>query len=241
MTPLLLVRGLRAYYGDVPALRGVDLHVDEGEVVAILGANGVGKTTLLRAISRTVRTEGDMTFAGRPLHRLKTEAVARLGIGHVPEGRGTFVDLTVAENLRLGVLSRLRTLGGDPNADLEGMYQLFPVLKEMRNRQAGALSGGQQQMLALARVMLTRPRLLLLDELSLGLAPLTTAEIFGKLAELRSAWGLTVLLSEQNVRQALKVADRGYVLDAGEILFTGTATELDEGNAVERAYVGMAD
>jgi len=192
----LALREVEAFYGRMPALHGVDLKVRPGQAVALLGANGAGKTTVLRSVSRAVRTAGEVELDGESIRRLSVDAVARRGVGHVPAGRGTFVELTVEENLRLGLLGRRDAAGGE--ADLEYMLSLFPVLAEMSGRRAGALSGGQQQMLAIARALLARPSLLLLDEPSVGLAPLVTAEIFAALAELRRDWGLSILIAEQS-------------------------------------------
>jgi branched-chain amino acid transport system ATP-binding protein len=235
---LLEVRGLRAFYGGAPALHGIDVDVRAGEVVAVLGANGAGKTTLLRSISRTARTSGELLLGGRQLTRIGSDAVARLGVGHVPEGRGTFVDLTVDENLRLGALARRRAQRGESGRDLASVLELFPVLGEMRARRAGDLSGGQQQMLAIARALLGRPRLLLLDEPSLGLAPIVVREIFERLRELKDAWGLAILLAEQNVHRSLELADRGYVLETGQVIASGSARSLAADPAVRRAYMG---
>lgn len=234
----LAVRNLRAFYGRVPALHGVDLKVEEGEIVVVLGANGAGKTTLLRAVSRMVSTSGEIEFAGRSIVSMSTEAVAQRGLGHVPEGRGTFSELTVAENLRLGTLARGSRLRERADTDIDEVLTLFPVLNEMRHRQAGALSGGQQQQLGLARALLGRPTLLMLDEVSLGVAPRVTAEIFSRLDALRNEWELSILMAEQNARSSLAVADRGYVLDSGRLVAEGPAEELAVGNVVESAYLG---
>lgn len=235
---ILEVRNLRAYYGPVEAVHGIDFHLEEGEIVALLGANGAGKTTTMRAVSRMVRTTGEIMWEGQPITKLSTHRVAALGVGHIPDGRGTFVGLTVEENLRLGVLARGRRDRDRADDDLADIYRRFPVLDEMKGRIAGALSGGQQQILAIARALLGRPRLLMFDELSLGLAPQITSEIFSRLAELREEWDLTMLVAEQNVRQSLAVADRAYVLDSGAIVAAGTPEELGQGDVVERAYLG---
>src|SRR5579883_2805697 len=211
MAPLLALRDVDARYGPVQALRGVSLTVEEGEIVALLGANGAGKTTTLRAISGTVRRHGGVEFAGRSIVDRGPEVVARLGIAHVPEGRGTFSELTVWENLRLGAISRR----GSIEADAKRVLAFFPWLESRRSQQAGTLSGGEQQMLAIARAMMQRPRLLLLDEPSLGLAPLVVSEIFRIVRELNEADGTTVLVVEQNARSSLAVAQRGYVLEVG--------------------------
>ena len=231
--PLLELAGVDARYGPVRALDGVSLTVDDGEVVAVLGANGAGKTTTLRAISGTVRRGGRVELDGRPLRR-SPESVAKLGVAHVPEGRGTFAELTVDENLRLGAYTRR----GDLAEDYERVRALFPVLARRRAQQAGKLSGGEQQMLALARALMQRPRLLLLDEPSLGLAPIVVAEIFGVVHKLNADEGLAVLLVEQNARIALDVATRAYVLEVGRVAVEGTSDELKANESVRRSYLG---
>ncbi|MGI8421371.1 MAG: ABC transporter ATP-binding protein [Gaiellaceae bacterium] len=234
--PLLELRGVEARYGQVQALHGVTLAVEEGQVVAVLGANGAGKTTTLRAISGTVRRSGEILFAGSPLRRRGPESVARLGVAHVPEGRGTFVELTVAENLRLG--SYIRRRGDDVKADLARVTSYFPWLEERRDQQAGTLSGGEQQMLALARSLMQRPRLLLLDEPSLGLAPIVTREIFRIVRELNERDGLTVLVVEQNATIALESAQQAYVLEVGRVAVSGTSDELRADESVRKSYLG---
>jgi branched-chain amino acid transport system ATP-binding protein len=231
--PLLELAGLEARYGPVKALDGVTLTVDEGEIVSVLGANGAGKTTTLRAISGTVRRSGRIELGGSPLKR-SAEAVARLGIAHVPEGRGTFAELTVQENLRLGAYTRRGAL----DDDYRRVLALFPVLERRRDQQAGTLSGGEQQMLALGRALMQRPRLLLLDEPSLGLAPLVVAEIFGVVRKLNAEEGLAVLLVEQNARVALDIAARAYVLEVGRVAVEGTSDELKANEAIRRSYLG---
>jgi branched-chain amino acid transport system ATP-binding protein len=238
VTGLLEVAGLTAGYGGVRVLNGIDLTVGENEIVAVLGANGAGKTTLLRALSGTVKAGGRIAFAGRSLSGTSAARIARGGLGHVPQGRGTFTRLTVEENIRLGIVSRPATTKGAADGDLERIYGTFPVLQEMRRRPAGALSGGQQQMLALARALLARPRLLLIDEPSLGLAPLTSADMFSVLARLREEWSLSVLLSEQNARASLKVADRGIVLARGRVVAAAPAAELAADEGLRAAYLG---
>jgi branched-chain amino acid transport system ATP-binding protein len=231
--PLLELAGLEARYGPVKALDGVTLTVDEGEIVSVLGANGAGKTTTLRAISGTVRRSGRLELGGSPLKR-SAEAVARLGVAHVPEGRGTFAELTVQENLRLGAYTRRGAL----EDDYRRVLALFPVLERRRDQQAGTLSGGEQQMLALGRALMQRPRLLLLDEPSLGLAPLIVAEIFGVVRKLNAEEGLAVLLVEQNARVALDIATRAYVLEVGRVAVEGTSDELKANEAIRRSYLG---
>jgi len=231
--PLLDLQAVEARYGPVRALNGVTLAVDEGEIVAVLGANGAGKTTTLRAVSGAVRRSGRIELAGRPLPR-SPDAVARLGVAHVPEGRGTFAELTVEDNLRLGAYTRR----GDIDDDYARVLGLFRVLRERRGQQAGTLSGGEQQMLALARALMQRPRLLLLDEPSLGLAPLVVAEIFGIVRKLNAEEGLSVLLVEQNARIALDTAMRAYVLEVGRVAVEGASGELRENESVRRSYLG---
>jgi branched-chain amino acid transport system ATP-binding protein len=233
--PLLELRGVAARYGSLQALHGIDLAVDEGEVVAVLGANGAGKTTTLRAISGTVATSGDVVFAGKPLSR-RPEAVAHAGIAHVPEGRGTFAQLSVIQNLRLGAYVR-RDRGG-VKADLDRVLERFPILAERRGQAAGSLSGGEQQQLALARALMQRPRLLLLDEPSLGLAPLVVAELFRVVGELNEREGLSVLVVEQNASLALAASSRAYVLEVGRVAVAGASAELQRHESVRRSYLG---
>jgi branched-chain amino acid transport system ATP-binding protein len=234
MGVLLALERVDARYGQVQALRGVTLTVDEGEIVAILGANGAGKTTTLRAISGTVRRSGRIELAGRSLAHKGPESAARLGVAHVPEGRGTFAELTVWENLRLGAHVRR----GSPKPDFQRVSEYFPWLEGRRSQQAGTLSGGEQQMLALARAFMQRPRLLLLDEPSLGLAPIVVQEIFRILAELNKREGVAVLLVEQNARTSLSLAARAYVLEVGEVAFSGTSDELAAHDSIRRSYLG---
>jgi branched-chain amino acid transport system ATP-binding protein len=231
--PLLELAGVDARYGPVKALDGVTMSVDEGEIVSVLGANGAGKTTTLRAISGTVRRSGRIELGGSPLKR-SAEAVARLGVAHVPEGRGTFAELTVQENLRLGAYTRRGVL----DDDYRRVLTLFPVLERRRSQQAGTLSGGEQQMLALGRALMQRPRLVLLDEPSLGLAPLIVGEIFGVVRKLNAEEGLAVLLVEQNARVALDIATRAYVLEVGRVAVHGTSDELKANEAIRRSYLG---
>ena len=234
MTALLELEDLEARYGATRALHGVSLTVAEGEVVAVLGANGAGKTTTLRAISGTVRRSGDVVFAGHKLGRRGPESVARLGIAHVPEGRGTFTELSVRENLRLGAYTRR----GPMDADLERVFGYFPWMAERSRQQGGMLSGGEQQMLALGRALMQRPRLLLLDEPSLGLAPLVVAEIFRIVKQLNEEEGLSVLLVEQNANLALDTANRAYVLEVGRMAVAGASDELKRNESVRRSYLG---
>jgi branched-chain amino acid transport system ATP-binding protein len=233
--PLLELRALTARYGRFEALNGINLTVEEGEVVCVLGANGAGKTTTLRAISGTVRTSGDVLFAGAPLAR-RPEAVARAGIAHVPEGRGTFAELTVRENLRLGAhVRRDRTT---VKADRARLLERFPVLADRLGQRAGTLSGGEQQQLALARALMQRPRLLLLDEPSLGLAPLVVAELFRTIGELNEREALSVLVVEQNANLALARSSRAYVLEVGRVAVAGASAELRRNESVRSSYLG---
>jgi branched-chain amino acid transport system ATP-binding protein len=233
---LLELRGVSGGYGPVEVLHDIDLVVDEGSVVVVLGANGAGKTTTLRAISGMIRTRGEIVFDGHELAGRRTEAIARLGIAHVPQGRGTFTDLSVEDNLRLGAISRK---GNGIDIDLDHWFEVFPRLSERRSQAAGSMSGGEQQMLALARAMMARPRLLLLDEPSLGLAPLVTRELFVRLGELNRDEGLTILVVEQNANLALDIGDQGYVLETGRIALRRTAAELRDDDAVRQAYLGF--
>jgi len=234
MTALLELEGVEARYGPVRVLHGISLSVEEGGITAVLGANGAGKTTTLRAISHTVDREGEVRFAGRPLGRRGPEAVARLGIAHVPEGRGTFSELNVWDNLRLGAYTRRGSL----RDDFERVLSYFPWLEARRNQQAGTLSGGEQQMLALARAFMQRPRLLLLDEPSLGLAPVLVTEIFRIIRELNEKEGLTVLVVEQNAHLALQVAHTAVVLEVGRVALEGPSAELQAHESVRRSYLG---
>jgi branched-chain amino acid transport system ATP-binding protein len=237
MARLLEVEGLTAGYGNVEVLHGIDLTVDAGEKVVLLGPNGAGKTTFLKAVSRTVTNAGSVTFDGHSLRRKEASAVARLGVGHVPAGRGTFVDLTVLENLQLGQLGHRGGAAKDRSADLDLIFETFPVLGEFRARTAGQLSGGQQQMLALGRALLARPKLLLVDEPSLGLAPLVVRDLFASLLSLQTRWGLALLLAEQNARLSLSLADRAYVLAGGRVVLSGRADQIST-EQLHAAYLG---
>ena len=217
MTTLLKVRGLIASYGNSKVLHGVDLDIEQGQVTALLGANGAGKTTTLRALCQfQVRTQGSVTFRGERIDNRSTEFIAALGVGHVPDGRGTFLAMTVEENLRLGAHARRDR--GVTECDLERMYEYFPRLKERRVQQAGTLSGGEQQMLAIARALMARPSLLLLDEPSFGLAPLVVKDIFAIMQRVRSEEKVSILLVEQNARIALELADTAYLLETGRVV-----------------------
>jgi branched-chain amino acid transport system ATP-binding protein len=233
--PLLELDGVEARYGAVQVLHGVTLAVGEREVVSVLGANGAGKTTTLRAISGTVRRSGGVRFDGKSLPRAP-EAVARRGIAHVPEGRGTFTELTVYENLRLGAYARRN--GAAFQKDYEQLLRHFPWLEERREQQAGTLSGGEQQMLALARAFLSRPRLIMVDEPSLGLAPKIVRQIFDVLRSWIDEHGMSALVVEQNANVALTHSERAYVLEVGRVAVEGTADELRGNESVRRSYLG---
>ena len=230
---LLELHGVEARYGAVQALHGVSLEVGDGELVAVLGANGAGKTTTLRAISGTVRRSGDVVFAGKKLPR-RPDATARAGIAHVPEGRGTFNELSVWENLRLGAYARRASV----KKEAQRVYKFFPRLEDRRDQQAGTLSGGEQQMLALGRAMMARPRLLLLDEPSLGLAPMVVNQIFEALTRMKTDDGMSVLVVEQNANLALAHAARAYVLEVGNVVVEGTSDELRANESVRKSYLG---
>jgi branched-chain amino acid transport system ATP-binding protein len=235
VSALLELDNVEARYGSTKVLHGISLVVEEGSIVAVLGANGAGKTTTLRAVSGTVRRTGDIVFDGTRLGRRGPEGVARLGIAHVPEGRGTFAELSVKENLRLGAYTQR---GRDFKAAYSRVLNLFPWMLERDGQQAGTLSGGEQQMLALGRALMQRPRLLLLDEPSLGLAPTVVGEIFRIVRELNAEEGLSVLVVEQNAAIALDSAARAYVLEVGRVAVTGSSDELRRNEAVRRSYLG---
>ena len=234
---LLSLRGVSGGYGPVTVLHELDLEVNQGEVAVILGANGAGKTTTLRAICGMLSgVSGHIFFEDSDITSASTEGIARAGIAHVPQGRGTFGDLSVDENLRLGAF--VRTDGGI-EADLDRWYEAFPRLSERRDQAAGSMSGGEQQMLAIARALMGRPRLLLLDEPSLGLAPLITRDLFERLGRINEEEGLTMLVVEQNAGLALDIAHRGYVLETGTIVAQGTAEALGAAEDVRQAYLGF--
>ncbi|MBM3588157.1 MAG: ABC transporter ATP-binding protein [Alphaproteobacteria bacterium] len=236
MRPMLLeVKNLRSGYGPTQVLFGLDFAVAEGGVTALLGANGAGKTTTLRAVSGLIRLEGEVLLAGQRITGLMTESIARLGVAHVPDGRGTFMELTVEENFRLGTYTRR-----DPDvaADFARMWEWFPRLKQRWRQQAGTLSGGEQQMLAVARALLLKPKLLLLDEPSFGLAPLIVQDIFGILRRIREESGVGILLVEQNANLALDLADHAYLLETGRIVMSGPAAEIRQDEAIRRSYLG---
>ena len=232
---LLSVHGLTAGYGGITALKGIDLHVDDGEIVTLIGSNGAGKSTTLRVISGLIRKRsGEICFKGQDISRIPAHRIVSLGMAHVPEGRGIFQRLTVIENLQLGAF--LRSDSEIPG-DIERVYALFPRLHERRAQQAGTLSGGEQQMLAIGRAMMARPTLLLLDEPSMGLSPILVETIFATIQAI-SKQGATILLVEQNAAMALEIADRAYVLESGLITLHGKGAELAGDDSVRKAYLG---
>jgi branched-chain amino acid transport system ATP-binding protein len=235
MTALLNIRALNAYYGQVQALHGLEFSLNEGSVTTLLGANGAGKTTTLRAICNMVRTTGAIEFDGAPLSSRSTENIVRLGIAHVPQGRGTFTTMTVEENLQLGAITRSKS---GIASDIERMYAHFPVLKQRHTQQAGTLSGGEQQMLAVARALMLRPRLMLLDEPSFGLAPIVVRDLFKILGKINREEKVTILVVEQNAQLALEIADQAYVIETGRIVMSGKANEIADNEDVRRSYLG---
>jgi branched-chain amino acid transport system ATP-binding protein len=234
---LLEVSDLEAGYGPVTVLRGISFSVDEGRIVTVLGPNGAGKTTTLRALSGTIRRSGTIRFDGKDVSKSTPEKLARKSVAHVPEGRGTFTGLTVEENLRVGAFPRRDKDG--VAADMKRCFGYFPRLEERREQHAGAMSGGEQQMLAIARALMLRPRLVLLDEPSLGLAPKLTAELFKILEKIAREEGVTMLLVEQNANLVLKFADDAHVLEAGRIVLSGTAKEIQADEGIRRSYLGV--
>jgi branched-chain amino acid transport system ATP-binding protein len=233
---LLEVTGLNAFYGQNQALYGIGFSVDDGQVRTLLGANGAGKTTVLRAICGMVRVGGDIRFDGKRIAGWATEDVVRLGVAHVPEGRGTFLRLSVEENLRLGAITRKDK--GEIAADIERIYGNFPRLKERRTQQAGTLSGGEQQMLAVGRALMLRPRLLLLDEPSFGLAPLIVEELFGILRRINSETGVAMLVVEQNAALALELAEHAYLLETGRMVMDAPSAVIGADESIRRSYLG---
>ena len=236
MAALLEVEGLEAFYGPIRALHGIDFSLDEGGIIAILGANGAGKTTTLRALCGTIKIAGTIRFDGAAINGKATEDIVRLGIAHVPDGRGTFVKLTVEENLRLGAY--VRKPRAAVAADFERIYEYFPVLSERRTQQAGTLSGGEQQMLAVARALMLRPRMMLLDEPSFGLAPLITEEIFRIMRSINKEDGVSMVLVEQNASMALELADHAYLLETGNVVMSGPADVIQSDENIRRSYLG---
>jgi branched-chain amino acid transport system ATP-binding protein len=235
--PMLELQDVHAYYGNIHALKGISLTVEEGEIVTLIGANGAGKTTTLRTISGLLKPrQGKVYLEGEDLDQYKAHEIVYKGVAMVPEGRGIFAKLTVAENLDMGAYSRRDKKG--IAEDLERVFDLFPRLKERRNQVAGTLSGGEQQMLATARALMARPRLLLMDEPSMGLAPVLVEDVFERILEINRE-GTTILLVEQNAHMALQVAHRGYVLQTGEIVLSDTADGLRQNPMVQKAYLGM--
>jgi branched-chain amino acid transport system ATP-binding protein len=233
--PLLSVKVLTSHYGRIQALHGVDLSVGNGQLVALVGANGAGKTTLLRAISGVQPAGGGVDFMQQDISRMGASQRVRMGINQVPEGRQVFAPMTVEDNLKLGAFTRSKA---EMTHGLVSMYELFPILKDKRGLPAGTLSGGQQQMLAMARALMASPKLLLLDEPSMGLAPLMVREIFQLIQKLRDQ-GITILVVEQNARAALSIADQGYVMELGRIVMSGPGTELLRDDRIRQAYLGM--
>jgi branched-chain amino acid transport system ATP-binding protein len=233
---MLEVRGLRAFYGDNQALHGLDFALAEGNIITLLGANGAGKTTTLRALCGMVRLTGEIRFDGKPLAGRATEDIVRFGIAHVPEARGTFVRMTVEENLQLGAMTRRDRAG--IARDIDQVYGHFPRLRERRAQQAGTLSGGEQQMLAVGRALMLRPRLMLLDEPSFGLAPLIVEELFEILGRLNRELEVAMLIVEQNAALALDLAEHAYLLETGRIVMAGPAREIGKYEAVRRSYLG---
>jgi branched-chain amino acid transport system ATP-binding protein len=241
LSTMLKVKNINTYYGQVHALKNVSLHLSEGEIVTLIGANGAGKTTILNSLSAiTPVRSGEVVFAGVAIGNLAPDRIVELGISQVPEGRQVFKPLSVEENLELGAYLRYRRREGRGaiRQELEWVYALFPKLLERRKQMAGTLSGGEQQMLAIGRALMAKPRLLLLDEPSMGLAPLVVQEIFAVIENLRQEKRTTVLLVEQNAKAALRLADRGYVLETGKVILEGIASELLENKEVQRAYLG---
>ena len=236
MAALLKVSNLQASYGQTRVLHGMDFVIEEGSITALLGANGAGKTTTLRALCNMVATVGEIYFDGKRIEAKATEDIVRLGVAHVPDGRGTFTNLSTEENLRVGAYTRRDKRGVE--LDFERIYAYFPRLKERRHQQAGTLSGGEQQMLAISRALMLRPKLLLLDEPSFGLAPLIVREIFNIMQSINESDGVSILLVEQNAAMALDLADRAYLIETGRVVLAGSAEEIKNNDAVRRSYLG---
>ncbi len=233
---LLEVEGLKAYYGQTQALHGVSFALEPGGITTLLGANGAGKTTTLRSLCGMVRTEGSVRFDGEPIAGKATEAIVRLGVGHVPEGRGTFTNLSVDENLRVAAYTRRDKAA--TQRDLDMVFEYFPILKARIDQQAGTLSGGEQQMLAISRALMLGPRLMLLDEPSFGLAPLIVQEIFRIMRRINSEAKVSMLLVEQNAALALELADHAYVLETGRVVMSGKAADIKNDEAIRKSYLG---
>jgi branched-chain amino acid transport system ATP-binding protein len=233
---MLEIKDLRAYYGQVQALHGLSLSLNEGSVTTLLGANGAGKTTTLRAICNMLRSTGNIEFEGKSLTGKSTENIVRLGIAHVPQGRGTFTNMTVEENLQLGAISRSDKQ--QIKNDIGRMYAHFPVLEKRHTQQAGTLSGGEQQMLAVARALMLRPRLMLLDEPSFGLAPLIVRDLFAILAKINREDKVTILVVEQNAQLALELAEKAFVIETGRIVMSGNAKEIANNEDIRKSYLG---
>lgn len=233
---LLEVEGLKAYYGQTQALHGVSFALEPGGITTLLGANGAGKTTTLRSLCGMVRTEGSVRFDGEPITGKATEAIVRLGVGHVPEGRGTFTNLSVDENLRVAAYTRRDKAA--TQRDLDMVFEYFPILKARIDQQAGTLSGGEQQMLAISRALMLGPRLMLLDEPSFGLAPLIVQEIFRIMRRINSEAKVSMLLVEQNAALALELADHAYVLETGRVVMSGKAADIKNDEAIRKSYLG---
>jgi branched-chain amino acid transport system ATP-binding protein len=234
--PLLEVEGLKAYYGQTQALHGVSFALEQGGITTLLGANGAGKTTTLRSVCGMVRTEGTIRLDGRPINGSATEEIVRLGVGHVPEGRGTFTNLSVDENLRVAAYTRADKAAAQ--RDLDMVFEYFPILKARVSQQAGTLSGGEQQMLAISRALMLGPRLMLLDEPSFGLAPLIVQEIFRIMRRINAEAKVSMLLVEQNAALALDLADHAYVLETGRVVMSGKAADIKNDEAIRKSYLG---
>ncbi len=237
---MLRLLNINTFYGEIHVLKNITLHIQEGEIVTLIGANGAGKTTLLNTISGIINARaGQIMYNGRDVSRKSADRIVKMGISQVPEGRQIFNPLSVIDNLKLGAYVRYRRDGNKKiQRDIEELFSLFPILRERQQQLAGTLSGGEQQMLAIGRALMSRPTILLLDEPSMGLAPLIVAEIFKTIAKLRDATRMTIFLVEQNARAALKLSDRGYVMETGKIMFEGDAADLLENKEVQRAYLG---
>jgi len=233
---LLEVKGLQASYGQTRVLHGIDFAMEKGSITALLGANGAGKTTTLRALCAMVKTQGEIRFDGQRVEHRATEDIVRLGVAHVPDGRGTFLNLSTEENLRLGAYTRRDRAAVE--ADLERVFGYFPRLRERRGQQAGTLSGGEQQMLAVSRALMLAPKLMLLDEPSFGLAPLLVRELFGILRAINEREGVSMMLVEQNAAMALDLADHAYLIETGRVVLQGSSDELKSNDSVRRSYLG---